>query len=78
MQNDIANALEKMASMMDRPKNDKAWPKGVEQKEELAYCMTTEGDEEINREGERYSEILQYLKEGTYPKSIDKNDQLTI
>ena len=78
MQNDIADDLAKMASMMDGPKEDKAWPKGVEQKEELAYCMMIEGDKEINREGEWYSKILQYLKEGTYPKSIDKNDQLTI
>ena len=78
MQNHIADALAKMSSMMDGPKEDQAWPIVVEQKEELAYCMTTEGDEEINREGEWYSKILQYLKEGTYPKSIDKNDQLTI
>ena len=36
------------------------------------------GDEEINGEGEGYLEILQYLKDGTYMKSADKNDQLTI
>ena len=40
--------------------------------------MTIEEDEEKNGEGEWYSDILQYLKEGTYPKSTDKNDQLTI
>ena len=34
--------------------------------------------EEKNEEGEWYSDILQYLKDGTYPKSADKNDQLTI
>ena len=32
----------------------------------------------MNGEGEQYSDILQYLKDGTYPKSVDKNDQLTI
>ena len=40
--------------------------------------MPIEGDEEINGESEWCSNILQYLKEGTYPKSADKNDQLTI
>ena len=40
--------------------------------------MSIERDEEINGEGEWYSNILQYFKEGTYSKSIDKNDQLTI
>ena len=64
--------------MMDRPKEDEARPKMVEQKEEPAYCMTIEEDEEKNGEGEWYSDILQYLKDRTYPPSIDKNDQLTI
>ena len=40
--------------------------------------MTIEDDGEKNGEGELYSNILQYLKDGTYPKSADKNDQLTI
>jgi len=40
--------------------------------------MSIEGDKEINGEGEWYSDIIQYLKEGTYSKSIDKNNQLTI
>ena len=40
--------------------------------------MSIEEDEEKNGEGEWYLDILQYLKDGTYPKSIDKNDQLTI
>ena len=44
----------------------------------LAYCLSIEEDEEKNREGEWYSDILQYLKDGTYPKFADKNDQLTI
>ena len=51
MQNHIADALAKMSSMMDGLKEDQAWPIVVEQKEELAYCMTIEGDEEINGEG---------------------------
>ena len=38
--------------------------------------MSIERDEEINGEGEWYSNILQYFKEGTYSKSIDKNDPL--
>ena len=63
-----------MASMMDGPMEDQARPIVVEQKEELAYCMSIKGDEEINREGEWYSDILQYLKEGSYPKSVNKND----
>ena len=63
---------------MDRHKEDEARPIVVEQKEELAYCLSIEEDEEKNREGEWYSDILQYLKDGTYPKSADKNDQLTI
>ena len=50
----------------------------VEQKEEPAYCMSIEEDEEKNGEGEFYLDILQYLKDGTYPNSVDKNDQLTI
>ena len=64
--------------MMDGSKEDQAWLVVVEQKEKLTYCMSIEGDGEINREGEWYSDILQYLKEGTYLKSTDKNDQLTI
>ena len=39
--------------------------------------MTIEEDEKKNGEGEWYSDILQYLKDGTYPKFADKNDQLT-
>ena len=50
----------------------------VEQNEEPAYCMTIEDDEEKNGEGEWYSNILQYLKDGTYLKSVDKNEKLTI
>ena len=67
-----------MASMMDGPKEDQAQPIVVEQKEEPAYCLSIKGDEEINGEGEWYSYILQYLKEGTYPKFANKNGQLTI
>ncbi|XP_075663148.1 uncharacterized protein LOC142632668 [Castanea sativa] len=66
-----------MASIMDRPKEDEARPILVEQKEKPAYCMSIEGDEGMNGEGEWYSYILQYLKDGTYPKSANKNDQLT-
>ena len=32
----------------------------------------------MNREGEWYSDILQYLKDETFPKFAEKNDQLTI
>ena len=78
MQNQITNALATMASMMDGPKEDETRPIVVEQKKELAYCMTIEEDERKNREGEWYSDILQYLKDGTYPPSADKIDQLTI
>ena len=63
-----------MASMMNGPKEDETRPIVVEQKEELVYCMLIEEDEENNGEGEWYSGILQYLKDGTYPKSADKND----
>ena len=75
MQNQIADALATMASMMDWLKEDEARPIVVEYKEELAYCMTIEEDEENNGEGEWYLDILQYLKDGTYLKSTDKNDQ---
>ena len=40
--------------------------------------MTIEEDEEKNGEGEWYLDIMQYLKDGTYLKSADKNNQLTI
>ena len=78
MQNQITDALATMASMMDGPKEDEVRPIVVEQKEEPAYCMSIEEDEAMNGEGEWYSNILQCLKDGTYPKSADKNDQLTI
>ena len=78
MQNQIADALATMASMMDKPKEDKTRPIVVEQKEKPSYCMTIEEDEKKNGEGEWYSDILQYLKDGTYPPFVDKNDQLTI
>ena len=63
-----------MASMMDGPKEDEARPIVLKQKEELAYCMTIEEDEGKDGECEWYSDILIYLKDGTYPKSADKND----
>ena len=78
MQNQTANALATMASMMDGPKEDEARPIVLEQKEEPTYYMTIEEDEEKSGEGEWYSDILQYLKDGTYPKFAGKNDQLTI
>ena len=40
--------------------------------------MSIEEDKELNKEGKWYSNILHYLKEGTYPKFANKNDQLTI
>ena len=64
--------------MMDGPREDDARPIVVEQKEKPAYCMSIEEDEGKNGEDEWYLDILQYLKDGTYPKSADKNDQLTI
>ena len=78
IQNQIANALSTMASMMDGPREDEARPVMVVQKEEPTYCMSIEEDEEKNGEGEWYSDILQYLKDGTYPRSAFQNDQLTI
>ncbi|XP_050259944.1 uncharacterized protein LOC126705025 [Quercus robur] len=78
MQNQIADALATMASIMDRLKEDKARPIVLEQKEEPTYCMTIEEDKGKNGEGECYLDILQYLKDGTYSKFADKNDQLTI
>ena len=78
MQNQISDALTTMASMMDGPKEDEARPIVLEQKEEPAYYMIIEKDEGKDGEGEWYSDILQYLKDGTYLESVDKNDQLTI
>ena len=78
MHNQIADASATMTSMMEGPKEDEARLIVLEQKEELTYCMTIEEDKEKNGEGEWYSDILQYLKDGTYPPSVDKNDQLTI
>ena len=40
--------------------------------------MTIKEDEGKKGEAEWYSDILHYLKDGTYPKFADKNDQLTI
>ena len=74
MQNQIVDDLATMASMMDGPKEDEARPIVLEQKEEPAYCTTIKEDEEKNGKGEWYSDILQYLKDGTYPKSANKND----
>ena len=78
MQNQIADALATLASMMDGPNEVKVRPVVVEQKGELAYCISIEGEEELNGTGEWYSDVLMYLKEGTYPKSINKYNQLTI
>ena len=74
MQNQIADGLATMASMMDGPKEDEARPIMLEQKEKLAYYMTIEEDEEKNGEGEWYSDDLHYLKDGTYLESAEKND----
>ena len=78
MQNQIVDALATMVSIMDGLKEDEARLIVVEHKEEPPYCMTIEEDEEKNGEGEWYSDILQYLKDGTYLKFAVKNDQLTI
>ena len=78
IQNQSADALSTMASMMDGPREDEAQPVVVEQEEEPTYCMSIEEDEEKNGESEGYSDILQYLKDVTYLNSADKNDQLTI
>ena len=74
MQNQIADALATLTSMMDGPKEVQAQSMVVEQKEEPAYYMSIEGDKELNGEDRWYSDIFQYLKEGTYPKSANKND----
>ena len=66
MQNQIADALATMASMMDGPKEDETRPIMLEQKEEPTYCITVEEDEGKDGEGEWYLDILQYLKDGTY------------
>ena len=58
MQNQIADALVTMASMMDGPKEDEAKPILLEQKEKPAYCMLVEEDERKNGEGDWYSVIL--------------------
>ena len=42
MQNQIVDALATTTSMMDEPKEDEARSIVLEQKEELAYCMTIE------------------------------------
>ena len=63
-----------MASMMDGPKEDEARPIVLEQKEEPEYCMTIKEDEGKDGEDKWYSNILQYLKNGTYSESVDKND----
>ncbi|XP_075633627.1 uncharacterized protein LOC142606110 [Castanea sativa] len=78
MQNQITDALAAMAFMMDGSKEERVRPIVLEQKEEPAYCMTKEEDEGKSEEGEWYSEILLYLKDGTYLPYIDKNDQLSI
>ena len=78
MQNQIAGALATLATMMDGPKKVQALPIVVEQKEKPAYCMSIEGNEELNGEGECYSSILQYLNKWTYLKSANKNNQLII
>ena len=67
IQNQIADALPTMAPMMVGPKEDEARKIVVE-----AYCMSIEEDEEKNGEGEWYLDILQYLKDGTYPKSVGR------
>ena len=48
MQNQIADALAAMASMMDGLKEAEARPIMLEQKEKPAYCMTIEEDEGKN------------------------------
>ena len=78
IQNQNADALATMASIIDRPKEDEARPIVMKQKEEPAYCMSIEEDKGMSGESEWYSDILQSLKDETYPPSTNKNDQLTI
>ena len=56
MQNQIADALATMASMMDGPKEDEAQPIVVRQKEEPASCMSIEENEGMNGKGNWYSD----------------------
>nr|POE50259.1 hypothetical protein CFP56_47770 [Quercus suber] len=48
LKNQIVDALATMASMMDETKEEEARPIVLEQKEELAFCMIIEEDEEKN------------------------------
>ncbi|XP_030959088.1 uncharacterized protein LOC115981038 [Quercus lobata] len=65
MQNQIADALVTMTSMMDEPKEDEARLIVLEQKKEPAYYIIVEEDEGKDGEGEWYSDTLKYLKDGT-------------
>ena len=65
VQNQIIDALATMASTIDGPKEDEVRPIVLEQKGKPTYCMTMEENEENNGEAELYSDILQYLEDGT-------------
>ena len=55
MQNQIADTLATMATIMDGTKEDEARPIVVEQKEEPVDCMSIEENEGMNGEGNWYS-----------------------
>ena len=75
-QNQFADALATLASMIDIPSGVNLKPLMIEQREQPAYCCTLETFTE--EENVWYHDIHQYLKDGSYPLTTSKVEKQTI
>uniref|UniRef100_A0A2N9H6P2 Integrase catalytic domain-containing protein n=1 Tax=Fagus sylvatica TaxID=28930 RepID=A0A2N9H6P2_FAGSY len=75
-QNQFADALATLASMIDIPSGVNLKPLMIEQREQPAYCCTLETFTE--EENIWYHDIHQYLKGGSYPLTTSKVEKQTI
>ncbi|XP_021764843.1 uncharacterized protein LOC110729409 [Chenopodium quinoa] len=73
-ENQFANALERLASMVRIPKEIEEMPLNIEKRHKPAYVQAIEDEEEIQEDKEEpwYTNILNYVTKGEYPPNADK------
>ena len=75
-QNQFADALATLASMIDIPDNTPVQPLIIKQRDAPGHCCSLESETEKDKEW--YADILQFLKHGTFLDTTDKNERVTI
>ena len=77
-ENQSADALARLASMVRIPKKIEQMPLTIEKRHKSAYIQAIEDDEVIQEEEEEeplYTEILNYVTKGEYPFHADKREK---